>query len=200
MQDLWERINADAAIPGFTGPLLLRAGYTLAEFSAELAGLRTQFAAVTEAENGLSIGRRQRDALLPPLRERLLQYRAAIELEYAPGHALYESLPDLSPAPGSTPDPVTANGFWEPSPGHAVLSWSASTNPNLDHYSIRMSPGPSYDSATASVIGSQPPGSAGTTTLAGLASPGDVASFKIFVVLTTSNEAGSNTVTITRMS
>jgi hypothetical protein len=33
-----------------------------------------------------------------------------------------------------------------------------------------------------------------------LASPGDVASFKIFVVLTTSNEAGSNTVTITRMS
>ena len=54
--------------------------------------------------------------------------------------------------------------------------------------------------ATASVIGSQPPGSAGTTTLAGLASPGNVASFKVFVVLTTGNEAGSNTVTITRMS
>ena len=35
-------------------------------------------------------------------------------------------------------------------------------------------------------------------TTVGLENPGDVASFKVFVLLTTGNEAGSNTVTITR--
>jgi hypothetical protein len=35
-------------------------------------------------------------------------------------------------------------------------------------------------------------------TLSGLAASGDVATFKVYVILTTGNEKGSNTVTITR--
>lgn len=61
-----------------------------------------------------------------------------------------------------------------------------------------MSPGATYDAATATVIGNVPAGTTTFNTTAGLAASGDVASFKVFVKLTTGNESGSNTVTITR--
>ena len=61
-----------------------------------------------------------------------------------------------------------------------------------------MSPGASYNAATATVIGNTPPGTTVLATTAGLSAPGDVASFRVFVRLTTGNEAGSNTFTITR--
>ena len=35
-------------------------------------------------------------------------------------------------------------------------------------------------------------------TIASLANPGDIASFKVYVITATGNEKGSNTVTITR--
>ena len=63
---------------------------------------------------------------------------------------------------------------------------------------MRMSSGSSYDAATATVIGNFPSGTTSFATTDGLESPGDEASFKLFVVLTTGNEAGSNTVTIAR--
>ena len=63
---------------------------------------------------------------------------------------------------------------------------------------MRMSSGSSYDAATATVIGNFPSGTTSFATTDGLESPGDVASFKVFVLLTTGNEAGSNTLTITR--
>ncbi|MCX7410327.1 MAG: hypothetical protein DWH84_04140 [Planctomycetota bacterium] len=61
-----------------------------------------------------------------------------------------------------------------------------------------MSSGSSYDAASATVIGNFPPGTTSFSTAEGLESPGDEASFKLFVGLTTGNEAGSNTVTIAR--
>ena len=115
-----------------------------------------------------------------------------------PTHPLTLSLPVMTPAPGSTPAAATLSGTWNPTTAQAQFSWPASDNPNLDEYVLRMSPGATYDAGTATVIGNIP---AGTTTIAtteGLASSGDVASFKLFVQLTTGNEAGSNTVTITR--
>ena len=65
-------------------------------------------------------------------------------------------------------------------------------------YELRMSPGATYDAASATVIGNIPPGTTTFSTFEGLTAPGDVASFKLFVQLTTGNQAGSNTVTITR--
>ena len=59
---------------------------------------------------------------------------------------------------------------------------------------MRMSSGSSYDAATATVVGNFPSGTTSFATTDGLESPGDEASFKLFVVLTTGNEAGSNTV------
>lgn len=198
MADLWTRINADTGIIGFTGPLRLKGGYTLAGFTSELDLLRTTFREVTDAENDLDMARRQRDKLLDPLRERMLQYCLAIELEYGKGHPFFESLPDLYPAAGSTPNPVTASGHWDVMTFEAVIQWTASADSHLDHYSIRMCPEGSYDTDSESVIGTVPLGTTEFRTIAGLEGPGDVASFRVYVVLDTGNEAGSNTVVITR--
>ncbi len=198
MADLWVRINADATLPNFTPPLLLRSSFALALFQTGLATLRTNYKSLTEAENGARLGRSERDLLLPPLRNRFVLYREAIGVEYGPTHPLTTSLPSLYPLPGSTPDGVTLTGVWNPATGQADFNWPASTNANLDQYQQRMSSGSSFDTATATVVGNIPSGTTTFATTAGLENTGDVASFKAFVVLTTGNEAGSNTVTITR--
>lgn len=129
----------------------------------------------------------------------MVQYRAAVEATFGPAHPLTLSLPILFPAAGSTPDPVTLSGSWNAPAFQAELTWTPSADPDLQEYEVRMSPGATYDANSATVIGNVP---GGTTTsfftTAGLATSGSTASFKVFVILTTSNEAGSNTVTITR--
>ena len=130
-------------------------GYALAGFQTDVAELRPQFKAVVDAENDARIGRKQRDALLGPLRDRFVTYRQGIEVEYGETHAFTTSLPDVYPQPGGTPSPVTASGSWDATGNEAVLSWNASSEPNLSEYKIRMSPGGTYDSGTASVIGSE---------------------------------------------
>lgn len=198
MASLWVRINADATLPNFTPPLVLRETFPLALFQTEVAALRVNYKTLTDAENDARIARGQRDVLLTPLRDRFVMYRAAILVEYGAMHPFTTTLPDVYVQPGSTPSPVPLTGTWNPTTAQAEFNWPASDDPNLDEYEMRMSPGPTYDAATATVIGHIP---AGTTTFAtseGLASSGDVASFKLFVKLTTGHEAGSNTVTITR--
>ena len=197
MASLWGRIDADTTIAGFTPPLALT-GMTRAQFVAALADLRAAFAAVVQAENDEDIGRKRRDAMLPLIRERIVQYRELVAAVLGANHPLTLSLPALSPNPGSTPDPSVLSGSWNATTSQAVLSWTPSGDSNLDEYIVYMSSGATFDAATATVVAHIP---AGTTTLeatAGLENPGDVASFKVFVKLTTGNEAGSNTVTITR--
>jgi hypothetical protein len=198
MLSLWTRINADATLPGFTPPLVI-GGYTIATFTSELSNMRAAFVGVTTAENDLDIGRKGRDSLLKPARERMVQYRAAVEAVLGPTHPLTLSLPILFPAPGSTPAAVTLSGNWNAAAFQAELTWTASTDPDLAEYEVRMSPGATYDAGTASVAGNAPAsGVPSFFTTAGLANSGDTASFKVFVILTTANESGSNTVTITR--
>ena len=128
----------------------------------------------------------------------MLEYRTAIDLEYGAGHPFHDTMPSLTPSPGSTPDPVTAQGVWDEATGEAILTWDASTNPNLSSYSIRVTPGSTYDSASATVAGSVPAGTEEFRTIESLTNPGDTASFKVYVILSTGNTVGSNTVVVTR--
>ncbi len=129
----------------------------------------------------------------------LKNYRQNLPTHFAKGHALVTSLPTLTPAPGSTPDAVTASGSWIVAQSQAKLTWTESTNPNLSGYDIRFCSGPNYSTDNESIIGSVLPGATlEFLTDTGLTSPGNVASFKVYVVTTTGNEKGSNTVTITR--
>ena len=128
----------------------------------------------------------------------MVQYRAMVEALFGPTHALTLSLPDISPAPGSSPVASVLSGTWNPATNKVDFSWTASTAPTLVEYELRMSLGATYNAATATVVGNIAPGTTTFSTAAGLANPGDVASFKLFVKLSTGNEAGSNTITITR--
>ncbi|MCA9211346.1 MAG: hypothetical protein KDA55_23470, partial [Planctomycetales bacterium] len=101
MEDLWEKLDADNGVPGFTPPLTLRGGYTFADYQADLEALSTAFRTVTNAENMLRVARGERDTMLANLRERMGQYRAAIALEYDESHALFVSMPQLWPTVGN---------------------------------------------------------------------------------------------------
>ncbi len=90
------------------------------------------------------------------------------------------------------------SGDWDEGLLLAVLNWTESAATTLSHDELRMSAGPAYDSGSSSSVDTFPQGTTDTQTAAGLTLSGDIASFKVFVVLTTGNQAGSNTLTITR--
>ena len=198
VSSIWARINADATVPNFTPPLLLRAGYALATFVTDLAALRAAYKAVTVAENDLRIDRVRREQRLDPLRSRMVSYRQAIEVEYGAEHAFFISLPDVYGAPGSTPDPVTASGGWDAIALDAEINFTESTNPNLASYKIYMSRSATFDASTATLIATLLPGANSHRTTVGLENSGDTATYRVVVVLSTGNESSSNTVLITR--
>ncbi len=196
MANLWLTINADTSVPGFTPPLLLPGGYTQANHATELAALRAAYIAVDNANETARLNRKKRDVLLPPIKKRLLQYRVAVLATFGPNDPLTLSVPLVTPPPGSTPQPVNLSGVWNATTSKADLDWSASTNANLAHYSVRTAPVP-YHAADESVVGEVSAGALEFSTVAGLLAPGSVAQFKVYVVLTTGNEKGSNTVSVT---
>jgi hypothetical protein len=201
--DLWARIDADLTIPSFTPPLMILT-YGRAGFVADIAAMRAAFLLLTTAENDLEINQEERDALLPVARERMVQYRVMVAALLGPNHPQTLSLPVLFPAPGSTPDPVVLTGGWNPATAQADFSWTQSSNPALLEFEVRRCLGTTWNDATAIVIGNIPAGSTPVatptsfSTNSDLDSPGDSITVKVFVRLTTGNEAGSNAVTITR--
>lgn len=201
MASLWAKVNATTTIVGFTPPLLLAGGYDLASFVSDLADLRAMFLALTTAENDLRVARKQRDALLPKLRARMVQYRVLVEATFGEGHALVLSLPSLSPSSGGAPPAtsVTLAGDWNETSEVAELSWTESTDPNLASYSLRASAGAVYDPASETLVETLSPGELSAETTAGLTTPGDVVSFRVYVVLSSGDEIGSNSVAITRL-
>lgn len=82
--------------------------------------------------------------------------------------------------------------------GAWLITWTASSDPALGRYVIRMTPGPVYDAELDSKIGEVGPGITSFMTLTGLESPGNTASYRVFVILTSGNESGSNSVGISR--
>lgn len=198
MLSLWTKINA-ATIPGFTGPLTLLGGYVVATYTTDLASLKTAYTTWQAGNQDADIERERRNDVQDLAYAVLRDYRAAVEGTFAPTDALVESLPRLTPEPGSTPDGVTTNGVWDVPQLKAKLTWTANTDPNLSHYEIRFCAGPNYSTDDETVIGNVMPAEPREfLTDSGLTTAGNTASFKVYVVVTTGNEKGSNTVVITR--
>ncbi len=196
---LWTTINGlGATVPGFTPPLVLGDGTTAATFNTQITALRGAYRNLDNTTIALKVAREQRNDLFPNLRARMLQYRNAVLNQFGPGHALVDSLPALSPPPGATPKPVTLNGTWDPTTEDGLLTWTASTNPDLAGYSVRTTGSLPYRGAEETILDLLDPEVLEYRTLAGLAVPGAFGNFKVYVVLTTGNERGSNTVKITR--
>ena len=197
MQSLWTQINA-APPAGFTGPLMLAGGYTLATFTTDLAALKAAYTAANDATQNATIARSNRDVQMPPLRVRLQQYRKSVVGKLPPGNPLLNTIPAYSPPPGSTPDPVSASGVWNPDLHQAILTWTAFNGDNFLHYDIRTAPGPTYKTKDETTIDTAADDVMHYETNVGLAAPGATALYRVYVVLTTGNEKGSATVSVTR--
>jgi len=198
MSTLWTKINA-ATIPGFTGPLTLLGGYLVATLNTDLAALRAESVTWQNATQDVKLERERRNDLQDKVQPALRDYRQAVQGTFAPTDALVESLPRLTPEPGSTPDGVTANIVWDALLLKAKITFTGSDNPNLSQYEIRFCAGPDYSTDNETVIGNLTPAELREfLTDSGLTTAGSTASFKVYVITTTGNEKGSNTVTITR--
>ena len=197
MASLWPKINA-ATIAGFTGPLVLPGGYALAAYLADLALLRTSYIDAGKATHEVDLELKLRNFIQDKAYDAMVKYREKATGEFTANDPHVLSLPAVKPPPGSTPDPVQLSGSWSASLLAAVFTWLESIDPNLAEYELRMNPGATYNADLAFVVGNAVPGTLTLSTLEGLIASGMTASFRLFVITTTGNEAGSNTITITR--
>jgi len=194
---LWLMINDDPAIADIT----LLGGYTQAMFVAEVVAINAAFTTYTTAGKKLDVAIEERNDVQDAIYEMLKQYRQAVPTYFAKGHAILDSLPDLTPAAGSTPAAVTANGSYDGTLQKARLNSTESTDPNLFQYEWRFCIGPSYSTDLEALVpgGNIPAGgNREILTDIGLTSPGSVVTFRMYVITTTGNEKGSNTVTVVR--
>lgn len=193
---IWTTINATPPA-GFTPPLLLTGAYTAANFATDVAALKTTFTGISTAEVDVDRERDERDQIYLTIRDQLVRYRDAVQGAFAEGHALIESLPRLVPLPGHTPDAVVLSGVWNAGTSKADLSWTASDDPDLASYSVRRSGATPYDAATEVVVDTVLPGGLALSTNSGLTVSGTTMGYKVYVVLSTGNERGSNAVSVT---
>ena len=197
--DLWSRVNGTAPSPIFTGPMVLLGGFTRADLVTLRAQLDSAFTQRAISERAADDQRTLRTELQARAKALMTTYRMKIEALYAPGSLPVTSLPRLTPLPGRTPDPVEADGAWSEPNLRAELTWTPSTDPDLAGYQVRATPGPDYSSDDETLLATIPPGAPlQYNTAGGLAVPGSAMSYKIYVILNTDHEAGSNAVSVTR--
>lgn len=197
-QALWTLINQQQVLGGNT-PLVLRDGTTLGNYEDLMTALPALYREVIRTEQALKLEREERndqqDVIYPILR----QYRVAVAASFAEESAIMATLPRLTPAPGHTPEGVQASGAWDGQTQQARLQWTESEDPELDHYSIRHSPGTAYHPDEEDTIGRVEPGGAlEFLTTHGLEGPGAAAFYRVYEVLRTGNEKGSNDVRVER--
>lgn len=191
--NIWTRIAADGVTVTLSG------GFALVSFNSLLSTAGTRFTELSAAENDLKIARGVRNNLQDEVRSLLSGYRPAVEGLFPPESALVVSIPLIYAQSGRTPEPVVASASYDAATQEAVVTFSESADAALDRYELRGVPGPDYDGEDEHVVSSLPPGAPRVfRTGYSLGAPGMAASFKVYVVLTTSHEAGSEAVTVER--
>lgn len=201
MRNQWQALNALGAdaVPGFAAPLVLGDGTTFAALDARIVATRAAHRAVDAADAEAVRRRAERNALLPPLRERLKQYKSALVSAFGANHPLVQSVPRLTPAPGTTPARVAVSGAWDAARRQGVLAIEPlPPDADIAEYEVRYSPTRPYSTSDETVIGAFAPGQTTFDTVVGLAAPGASAGFKVYAQTRGGNERGSATVTIKR--
>ncbi|MBX7131348.1 MAG: hypothetical protein K1X67_01590 [Fimbriimonadaceae bacterium] len=199
MSNLWTTINTNApAVPGFTPPLILGGPYPIATFTTDKTAMDTAFTNVATTDQNLQQSRELRDKLFQPVYQKLKEYRLGVVGGLPPGNVLLNSIPRLTPQPGSTPPATNISGVWNPVTNEADLTWEALSIPNLDYWSVRAHPGPKWRNDEAETIAQVFPPALTYSTTHGLVAPGSSVLLAVFTVATTGNEKRSNVVKVTR--
>ncbi len=198
MATLWETMNTRPAPAGVVLPLVLAEGTTQDSFKDEVADLAALYIAERKAAVGLVLARAERDVDKDRARQLMKGYRQAVPARCSQHPALLASLPDLSPKPGHTPEPVPASATFQ-EPNKAKVVYEASEDADLQGYELRGHPGTDYDEDDAVVLDSNLPADPREfLTSVGLTQPGASVALKVVVKLKTGNEASSPAMVVTR--
>ena len=201
MSRIWMKINTMSNPPtGLVLPLSLRGGMSQAAFDTQRDLLRDAYRALSIADVDQKEARETRNDLQDVIFALLKAYRMKVPTRFPEGHAMIESLPALRPAEGHTPDAVTAAAAWVPATSQAKVTWTASSDADLQEYQVRAVPGDDYEPDDEQILATIPAGTPLLELLTAFAlnTPGQVVGYKVYVVLTTGNERGSEAVYVTR--
>lgn len=195
---LWGKLNAGAAPAGITLPLSLSSGMVVAGFQALVVGLETAFATEATKAQSVQLARATRDLTMDLAYQTMKVYRVVVPSRCTQNPQLVATLPALTPAGGHTPDAVNASAVFE-APDKSKVVYDASTDAALAQYELRGNPGDNFDENDAITIATNLPGAPREfLTNFSLTQPGTKVALKVYVVLTTGNEAGSAAMVVTR--
>ncbi len=195
---LWESMNEGPAPAGRTLPLVLADTTTQGAFASAIAALQFAYAVERRKAQDVTLARSGRNRIQDRAYEVMKVYRDAVPTELPQFPDLVETLPRLTPAPGHTPAPVNASAVFE-APNSSKVVYEASADAMLHSYQLRGTVGDEYSDEDAIVIASHEPGeSREFVTPFGLNQPGAKVALKVYVILTTGNEAGSGAMFVER--
>lgn len=195
---LWAKINA-APPAGVSAPVVLADGTTQEQFATVAGALAGLYDARVGAEQELSLSLQRRNDLQDELYRMMKAYRQAVPARFLPGDAILDSLPALTSDGGRTPEPVELSGQWNLELAAAELTATVSNDPDLQEYELRWCAGANYSTEVEHVVGTVPAGEPPVfVTTKGLTTGAAVASFRVYVRLTSGGEAGSDTVVVAR--
>jgi hypothetical protein len=198
MMLLWEKINAGVAPAGITLPLILGDGTEQGAFASAVSTLQSSYANERDEAQDLILARAKRDRMEGRAYEIMKSYRGAVPGRLTAHPALVDTMPRLTPLPGHTPAAVNASAVFE-APNACRVVYDASSDGMLKRYELRGTVGDRYIDGDAVVIASHGPNDPRVFTHAfGLNQPGAEVALKVFVVLTTGNEAGSAAMLVER--
>lgn len=191
-------MNEGAAPAGVTLPLVLGDGTTQSTFASLISTLIFQYSDLETKEVDLGIARGDRNVIQVRAYGAMLAYRDGATNNYVLHPEMIETLPRLSPLPGHTPEPVNASATFE-APDNSKIVHEASTDPLLERYELRGCAGPDWNEEDAVLVATHTPSDPREfITDFALTQPGATAVFKVYVILTTGNEAGSAAMPVQR--
>lgn len=197
---LWTKLNAAPDPAGLTLPLVLSDGTAQADFAAALTALQTAYATLKDAEQNTTLARAVREQTKDSAYATMKAYRVIVPARCAQHPTLVSTLPKLTAEPGHTPQPVNASAVFQ-APDQSKVVYDASDDAALARYELRGNPGDTYnDNDAVTILSHTPADPREFLTNFGLTQPGTQVALKVFVVLTTGNEAGSAVMVVERTS
>ena len=199
---LWNTINATLG----ANQLQLGQGsagdpfYLAIMFSSDTQALQTAAAEVHRAEGMLRTALELRNDVQDIIKPLLRDYRQAVAGRFSATHALVESTPRYSPAPGTNPvRPRITQAAWDAAEARAEVTFTPSPDTDVVRHELRMAPGTDYDEdveVIAVTLAAGEPSVFATTVL--LDVPGALASVRVYAVTSDGRESASATVQVQR--
>ena len=195
---LWTKLNAAPARPGLALPIKMADNTLVAAFSTAIATLENAYIEVAAAEQNVTLARADRGAIQATAYEAMKMYRQAVPSKCAQHPNLVDTLPRLTPEPGSTPDALNASAIFQ-APNESKVVHTAVTEAGIKKVQLRGHVGTKWDDELAVTIAEHAPGAAPEfVTPFGLTQPGVSVVLKVYVINETDNEAGSGAMVVTR--